>query len=180
MSTIIRTGEILADRGGRAFTQLAADNQYAHLGLALIGVLAQVNTAIAPWAPALSEVAEKDVQVLLDTAGLASSKDAHDAADLGIAVSRSDIEQRVLATTSKVEQRVEDSGKGSRGMDVAGLSPKEEISTRIEAQERPKKSKKRKDEFDSLFDSLEPKKTVKKKKKLKKGDEFDNLFSSLI
>lgn len=34
-----------------AFTQLSADRQFAHLGLMLLGVLAQVDKALAPFAP---------------------------------------------------------------------------------------------------------------------------------
>ncbi|KAL1838843.1 hypothetical protein VTJ49DRAFT_2166 [Mycothermus thermophilus] len=34
-----------------AFSQLAADRQFAHLGLMLLGVLAQVDRALAPFAP---------------------------------------------------------------------------------------------------------------------------------
>jgi len=59
-------------------------------------------------------------------------------------------------------------------------SLQEETITSSGPEEKPKKSKKNRDEFDSLFDSLETKKPPKKKKKRKKGDEFDDLFSSLV
>ncbi|KAL2160533.1 hypothetical protein VTH06DRAFT_1221 [Thermothelomyces fergusii] len=41
----------LGPRAFLAFTQLAADRQFAHLGLMLLGVLAQVDRAAAPFAP---------------------------------------------------------------------------------------------------------------------------------
>ena len=42
----------------RAFTQLTADRQFAHLGLMMLGVLAQVDKAVAPFAPGPSAVEE--------------------------------------------------------------------------------------------------------------------------
>jgi hypothetical protein len=43
-----------------AFTQLSADRQFAHLGLMLLGVLAQVNQAVEPFAPAPKEEADAE------------------------------------------------------------------------------------------------------------------------
>ncbi|KAK0629867.1 hypothetical protein B0T17DRAFT_615593 [Bombardia bombarda] len=50
----------LAPRAYLAFTQLAADRQFAHLGLMLLGILAQVNQAVSPFAPTPPEEQEDD------------------------------------------------------------------------------------------------------------------------
>ena len=173
----------------RAFTQLAADNQYAHLGLALLGVLAQVHAAVAPLVPALSGEGEEGGDGLLPSATTGPvvagpDRDVQGGADLGIAVSRSEVERQ----PSKAARRPE----VKQGLEHRGPEPSETLAEDEPLQERvtvpsskpeekPKKSKKSRDEFDSLFDSLEANKPPKKKKKKqKKGDEFDDLFSSLV
>ncbi|OIW33853.1 hypothetical protein CONLIGDRAFT_198192 [Coniochaeta ligniaria NRRL 30616] len=167
--------EQIVPRAFLAFTQLSADNQYAHLGLALVGVLAQVNAAITPLVPGLSDEADGDVLPLKQT------KDAQEAPDLGVAISRSEIEQRVLtqAEQPNPKRAVEDLSAKSSETDGRETSLEEGKSTSRKVGGKAGKSKKSRDEFDSLFDSLETKKPSKKKKR-KKGDEFDDLFSSLV
>ncbi len=82
----------------RAFTQLAADNQYAHLGLALLGALAQVHAAVAPLVPAPSE--EEGGGGLSSTRGAVAGLggDVQEGADLGVAVSRSERSTQCQAT----------------------------------------------------------------------------------
>lgn len=144
----------------RAFTQLAADNQYAPLGLVLLGVLAQIEAGISPMLPAEDITAavqppnEPELS-MHDTPSVVPDTDISNAEsrDFGVAISR----EEVLG-----------SGQGSV------LAEKEQETLWIS------KSKRCRDEVShDKKEKVKPKKDKKKKKK-RNGDEFDDLFSSLL
>lgn len=163
----------------RAFTQLAADNQYAHLGLALLGVLAQVNAAITPILPPPLEGIDDTTVGETSQPPIAQKEEVGETvADMGVAVSRTAIVKK---------------GSAPEKTRLVPMSPKRKVKheeddadepavlNSPEVKEKPRK-KKRRDEFDDIFGSLETEETAKKKKKkkTKKRDEFDDIFGSLI
>lgn len=169
LSSDLESWKNFAHARNRAFTQLAADNQYAHLGLALIGILAQVNAAVTPLSSA--QVDDNGIPVVQEETippTPMSKTEAHgvaDVADLGVSVSREELRRQVIVPEPRVRST------------LASADPEENPIHQVH--EDLRKRKKRKDEFDDLFDSLQAKDT-KKKKKRKKKDEFDDMFSSLV
>lgn len=169
--------------GNRAFTQLVADRQFAQLGLALIGVLAQVEAAIAPFVEAELDTDPADeldttgvvraVDTKADTslalAGLGPSSDFGD--DLGVAISRDELDDDDVLS------------RGKKPLHPPGPLSRKEDRGSIPKSENPKVesgfSRKGKDAEPRQTSSKDGKK-VKKKKKKKGGDEFDDLFSSLV
>ncbi|KLU89386.1 hypothetical protein MAPG_08357 [Magnaporthiopsis poae ATCC 64411] len=161
-----------------SFTQLAADNQFAHLGLLLLGVLAQVHdlvTLILPpptkedgaegrepaagslFAAAAPPASAGETATLLMPAAVSTPQD-----DVGVAVSRDDV------ALAKGEKQTGPKS-GLPGEDKA-TKPVNEKSLELSMAEPRVKKKARKDD----------RREEKKKKKRKKGDEFDDLFSSLM
>lgn len=184
-----------------AFTQLAADRQFAQLGLVLIGVLAQVEAATAPLArrEEVPEPAHKHVQPIAaahddDARGAAVPREAVAAPadaqvggpDLGVAVSREALE-------SPGRDGDGDGHRGEVGSSVERAPSPSSSLLSAKVVRDPKTEKKRKKrkvesaasrvekESESQAKPAELKEEKKKKKKKKKGgDEFDDLFSSLI
>lgn len=180
----------------RAFTQLVADRQFAQLGLMLIGVLAQVEAALAPFVKPSGPEGEPEggpgpepVQV---AAGVAVTQDASVAPqkrdvgaqqedDLGVAVSRDEL-----------------GGGDDEDDDVAPIArraspPPEHPPTKEKRPEKGEIKGKKRSRADNSSssrigrpeklvrpESSRDEKKVKKKKKKKGGDEFDDLFSSLV
>lgn len=169
----------------RVFSQLAADNQFAVLGIVLLGVLASVHSAcvqvVGEPEPEPEVVAEAEVvsagirdapavMATQNTAAKPRGKGFQVAADFGQVVSR----EEVAAAAAAAAQTV----------------------TAPETSEEPPVKRKKKDAGESSLkrrtdDGSEPAKKVakkldqaakdkKKKKKKSKGDEFDDLFSSLV
>lgn len=135
-----------------------------------------------PLAPALSEELEGNVLTRAETTASDPGKGAQEVPDLGVAISRSEIEQRLSRDGDEPEAKEPYDHlilKRNHETDVEKMSLGEGKTTSGKVEGKPSKSKKSRDEFDSLFDSLETKKPSKKKKR-KKGDEFDSLFSSLV
>lgn len=148
-----------------AFTQLTADRQFAHLGLMLLGVLAQVDLAILPFAPGPGP--EVRVEAVVPRAASPAAVPAH---DTGVAVSRDAV---FLAEPVSARPKTK-------------TPTDDEIRETIEQEPAPHvpKSKKKKaaaggDELDDIFGALEPAAKKPKKKKRKKGDEFDDIFGAL-
>lgn len=145
-------------------------------------MLAQVNAAITPLTPALSEALEGNALIRAETTASDPGKGAQEVTDLGVAISRSEIEQRLSKEAHKPEAKEPDDHlitMRTHETDVEKMCLDEGKTTSGKLEGKPSKSKKSRDEFDSLFDSLDTKKPSKKKKR-KKGDEFDSLFSSLV
>ncbi|KAK1979754.1 hypothetical protein LZ30DRAFT_751194 [Colletotrichum cereale] len=154
-----------------AFSQLAADSQHAALGLVLLGVLARINSAIAPLAPRQPEGG--------DALPMAKSSPSH----------------RDAATTKECQTNPESMGLGvviSRDqMKLAAESPHRRL-TKEHAEAvavAPVASKKKRKLVDAPTIEPQPSRRAKEearsggkpgKKKSKKGDEFSDLFSSLM
>jgi len=129
-----------------AFTQLAADNQHAALGLLLIGVQAQIGTALdlVLGGPAHRRGDAAAAAAALTAPDVVRPRPSPDV-DLGVAVSRSELPSRDAGDKA---------ARGAGGPSSGGLEVVE--ATKKEGGERKRKTKKRKkgDEFDDLFSSL--------------------------
>jgi ribonuclease MRP protein subunit RMP1 len=143
----------------RALSNLVADNQYAALGLVLMGALASVKRAIRP-------LGREKVNIEGSSDGPNEQKilqDSEVVTDLGEVVKREEIEKFV--ETSSGARRDEEGGEG-----------------RLEVKKAKKKRKieGRKEQKISEEASKEVNTAKRPKKKRKKGDAFDDLFSSLV
>ncbi|KAL8419982.1 hypothetical protein RB594_002943 [Gaeumannomyces avenae] len=192
--------DYLIPRAYPSFTQLAADNQFAHLGLLLLGVLAQVHDLVSLiLPPRIEEDAAEGVRCAaasplrvearpvpaVGTAALVPAVASSNPDDLGVAVSRDD----VAPAKRNVRSRSEDAcarlnGKKREKQTSTKPTLSEEASPGPDEVTRPvreapldpsaaKPKVKKKARSDDA-------KEEKKKKKRKKGDEFDDLFSSLM
>ena len=167
----------------RAFTQLAADRQFAHLGLMLLGVLAQVDQAVAPFAPGLPEDMAVVVE-MADTAPVAVAVASQDtemepaASDMGVAVSRDEImasiewDPTAPRTTSSTPAQPQQRPLPPRSTSL----PTRRVRELVTAQTRGGVKTEPASKQASLTPSLPPAKPPKKKKR---GDEFDDIFGSL-
>ncbi|RFU75263.1 hypothetical protein TARUN_6980 [Trichoderma arundinaceum] len=133
-----------------AFTQLAADNQHAPLGLLLLTILARVHTT-------LSNLLADNIDSANPAKAL-SSKRSNDALnqDKGIAIARQDLTPANKITTPPPTERPQ-------------LSKPDRDAV------KPPKAKTKDTPSSSLTTSLKE----KKKKKKGKGDELSSLFGSL-
>ncbi|KAL8370448.1 hypothetical protein RB595_000698 [Gaeumannomyces hyphopodioides] len=193
--------DYLIPRAYSAFTQLAADNQFAHLGLLLLGVLAQVHELVSLILPprirgdaadgaecaAASPLAIEARSVpAVGTATLVPAAVSTHRDDLGVAVSRDNVAPAKCDVRSRSDNEGMPLSSKKREKQTSPKSGLSEEASRGRDEEtkpvgdgpldasaaKPKvKKKARKD------DAKEEK---KKKKKKKKGDEFDDLFSSLM
>ncbi|KAL8303811.1 hypothetical protein RB597_004809 [Gaeumannomyces tritici] len=192
--------DYLIPRAYPSFTQLAADNQFAHLGLLLLGVLAQVHDLVSLILPPRIEgdaaegvkcAAASPLRIearpvpAVGTAALVPAVASSNPDDLGVAVSRDD----VAPAKRDVRSRSEDAcarlnGKKREKQTSTKPTLSEEASPGPDEVTRPvreaplgpsaaKPKVKKKARSDDA-------KEEKKKKKRKKGDEFDDLFSSLM
>ncbi|KAK1640321.1 hypothetical protein BDP81DRAFT_391044 [Colletotrichum phormii] len=173
-----------------AFTQLAADNQHAALGLVLLGLLARINSVVTLLAPAPAPTpaprSEKATPASEVTTTSSLSTGRSDAAvavaderqqqqpnsrGLGVAISR---DQLKLAAKPSDHNHASSSSSSSSSSSrnvaelTASIPPKKRKLTAGPPLET-KASKPAKEE-----------KLVKKKKKSKKTDDFGDLFSSLM
>ncbi|OHF00093.1 hypothetical protein CORC01_04501 [Colletotrichum orchidophilum] len=152
-----------------SFTQIAADNQHAALGLVLLGLLARINSAVALLAPPRPE----KVTPVGDAASSSSTgqvvvavaderQHQSESKGLGVAISRDQL---------KLAAKPSDHRSSSRNIDEvvpAVLPPKKRKLIAASALDtKPNKPAKEEN-------------SVKKKKKSKKGDDFSDLFSSLM
>ncbi|KAK3944298.1 hypothetical protein QBC46DRAFT_374933 [Diplogelasinospora grovesii] len=173
----------LVPRAYLAFSQLTADRQFAHLGLMLLGVLAQVDTALSkePFAPGAR--AEEGLPELLDlhyhegeqqqqqqTAALSVAAEDESALGddvLGVAVSREEVDMMTMMIDPTLP--TDDSSQ----MVVATSGDRQPRKKKKQQRENNEEQERENREEDV---SIEP---PKKKKKKKKADEFDDIFGSL-
>lgn len=177
----------------RAFTQLTANKQFAQLGLMLLGVLAQVDAAMAVFAegPVGERALEgeevvgrggagRSDEVMVDVGVAVSREEAGIAVareEAGVAVSREDVMGNPAArwvkepTTMKVPRHLKDETR-----EIAGEG---RPAAKDQNKDRTKRKKAKVDEFDNIFASLEKSAKRPKKKKKRKEDEFDKLFAGL-
>lgn len=156
----------------RAFSTVVADNQYASLGLMLMGCLARLNKLISmPREREEEEEADK-----VDQAENTASRNMFRGEDLGEEVSREEMVKSVskdtesLTTLKKGKRNVDTSsfGKALAVTEAGSISKGEEALKTVEMTASTTTS--------SKTATLKP----PKKKRKKGGDEFDELFSSLI
>lgn len=165
-------GEHVVPSSYVAFTQLAADNQYAPLGLVLLGALAQLNTTISPLLPAalsprsLPNLAAQPANPPAPTLTRAPEPPL----DLGESVSRDEF--------ASAAPRESDGGAAS----VDRVSASVPVSKRAKsASARPVAVHAARDKF-NIKDEDKEKDEIKKKKKKKKkatGTDFSDIFGSL-
>ena len=166
----------------RAFTQLAADRQFAHLGLMLLGVLAQVDHAVAPFAPGLpDDVVVVEMADAAPVVGAVADQDTEmepAASDMGVAVSRDEImasiewDPTAPRTTSSTPAQPQQRPLPPRSTSL----PTRRVRELVTAQTRGGVKTEPASKQPSLTPSFPPAKPPKKKKR---GDEFDDIFSSL-
>ncbi len=155
----------------------------------LLGVLAQVDKALSPFAAAPEPALEQQADLPFGdrdqaAAGIPDDYTGHvSMSDVGVAVSREDT---VMAESNHVVPILTTKEKETEPVSKRKPKLKEEEDKQwIEKDDDKPKSKKKKkageDEFDDIFDSLDKGDDRPKAKKKKKavGDEFDDIFSSL-
>jgi ribonuclease MRP protein subunit RMP1 len=123
-----------------AFTQLAADNQHAPLGLLLLAVLAQINTVALDLLPDSEPSQEREPKNALLTSSAAPQAKAEKhsvAVDRGTVVSRDDISATRPQKPTQALTRL--------------ASPPQKVE---KLKSKKKSTKKRGDEFASLFGNL--------------------------
>ncbi|KAF4954968.1 hypothetical protein FGADI_4878 [Fusarium gaditjirri] len=172
------------------FSQLAADNQHAPLGLLLLSVLARTHTLLSQLVPDH----DHSPPISTSTDPKPSEPSKHQASDLrtdgvpyagvdmGVAISRDE-----LLSTQKKMKPIPKADSRSKNLKLkeyetkTTLADTKKISSKSDTIDEPKKKSKNSDELSSLFGSLSSKSgtTDKPKKKKKKGDAFSSLFDSL-
>ncbi|KAF5716451.1 ribonuclease mrp subunit rmp1 [Fusarium mundagurra] len=171
------------------FSQLAADNQHAPLGLLLLSVLARTNTILSQLVPDH----DHNPPISTSTKPIPSEPRKHKSSDLkaddgpnagvdmGVAISRDE-----LLSTQKKTKSVPKADSRSKDLKLKEYEAKTthtdtKIPSKSDTIDKPRKKTKNSDELSSLFGSLSSKNgTVDKpKKKKKKGDAFSSLFDSL-
>ncbi|KAH7140573.1 hypothetical protein EDB81DRAFT_885299 [Dactylonectria macrodidyma] len=140
-----------------AFTQLAADNQHAPLGLLLLGVLARIKGLLSGLVPSenTSKPGPMPTNDVKRNLGLPSTRPDEDV-DVGVAISRDELIPKPSSREPSSAVAGEASSKDSK-------AKKHTKSTRAAIKETP-------------ADSISKK---KKKKKKKVGDALSSLFGSL-
>jgi ribonuclease MRP protein subunit RMP1 len=186
-------------KNNRAFSQLAADNQFAVLGIVLLGVLASVHDAC------VGLVGEAEPEVAIEAAAVAPVVDL--SAPMGVEGRNDPNGKRknkglgaVAAATSgsfdsgQVVSRTEIAAEAAATVAPSAPFAAQSAEVRGEGEEYPVKRKKGDKSGLVAAQMSEPamssrlerksdnstKDKKEKKKKKKKGDEFDNLFSSLV
>ncbi|KAF5663694.1 ribonuclease mrp subunit rmp1 [Fusarium heterosporum] len=149
-----------------AFSQLAADNQHAPLGLLLLSVLARINTVLSHLAPightpeystsAVTKPTSSDLKRPTPSHSI-TSEAAGSGLDRGVAISRDELLLSQKATTKLVPEldtRLKDPEHKERKSKVIYKDTKSH-SSKGDAKDRPKKKKKKGgDALSSLFGSL--------------------------
>ncbi|KAK3374965.1 hypothetical protein B0H63DRAFT_481405 [Podospora didyma] len=189
---------ILVPRAYLSFSQLISDRQFAHLGLMLLGILAQVDKALSPFASTSSLDDEEQDHLRSVPSQLASVDnpshpqpghlpETHQvkdidmpdiAEDIGVAVSREDLLVSTRGNAPSPPSSLPSRGSNNNPPPKKEKEPNNTIITTTDTttkkDEEPPVAEKRKkkkggDEFDDIFGSLEEDKPRKKKKKKKAG-----------
>lgn len=134
---------VLNPRAYEAFSQLTADRQFAQLGLVLIGVLAQVEATMTPFVPVeppppppslrkpQPEETLRSVRVTQGDIDISTTvADAGDVVDLGVAISRDELEGE-----TSVRPSVEPSSSMKEYHDTDRRKGKKRKKSRIETTE---------------------------------------------
>ncbi|RYO80298.1 hypothetical protein DL766_003233 [Monosporascus sp. MC13-8B] len=172
-----------------AFSQLAADNQFATLGVVLLGVLAQVHAActrlvgeaaepaLAPLAEAVSASSFGTPTTALGPSAVISRSNPGLATVAGKEPGGTVVSRAEVARVEK-RRRKQQQEEGSASQPPRPSRPSEDTagSTPIVVMTREGKERAR----DAEERPRLPAQKKATKKKTKKGDEFDNLFKSLF
>lgn len=181
----------------RAFSTVIADNQYASLGLMLMGCLARLNKLIS-----FPKDEDEEVDEVVKVEKTVSSH-VLNGEDFGEAISREELEGSVkkvsksLKTPKKEKKSPGEqleaepmSPSGRSGLSVSTASKKvitntvtSESDDAISPAPQPTAENKRKKVLEKTVTTTSTKTTAPKplkKKRKKGGDEFDDLFSGLI
>ncbi|KFY81700.1 hypothetical protein V500_11172 [Pseudogymnoascus sp. VKM F-4518 (FW-2643)] len=181
-----------------AFSTVVADNQYASLGLMLMGCLARLNKLIS-----FPKDEDEEVDEVVNVEKTTSSHVLH-VEDFGEAISREELDGSVNKTvkslktpkkgkksTNELLQAEAMSPLGRGGLSVSAVSKKvitetvaSESDEAVSPAPRPTPAeKKRKKVLETTVTTTSTKTTAPKppkKKRKKGGDEFDDLFSGLV
>ncbi|KAF5551956.1 ribonuclease mrp subunit rmp1 [Fusarium napiforme] len=174
------------------FSQLAADNQHAPLGLLLLSVLARTNTILSQLVPdhdhdhnppISSSAKPTPPEPSKNKASDLRADDAPNAGvDMGVAISREELmsTQKKTKPVPTADSRSEDLKLKEYETKTTHINTKR-IPSKSDTIDKPRKKTKSSDELSSLFGSLSSKNGAanKPKKKKKKGDAFSSLFDSL-
>ncbi|KAB8291800.1 hypothetical protein EYC80_006592 [Monilinia laxa] len=145
-----------------AFSQLVADNQYATLGLMLMGCLARLYKVLGNLRVLTAEEIAEKAGTVKETAKVNEPEVGE---DLGEKIVRDAPVPGVTESNSDVEEEVKD-----------------DTEVKILKQKKRKPEGEGSDKKTSKLSSLDstPAKPAKKKRKKKGGDAFDDLFDGLI
>lgn len=173
---------------GRAFSQLTADRQFAHLGVFLFGVLGEVDAAVGLFMGAEGKQRERETASADDGGGAVPVGEEMDVAakeeEMGVAVVREEMGVTVARGGTIIEEEREEKvnvvkkkkkARGDEFDDIFGALEGKLLAKRL------KREKARGDGVDDVFGVLAgtaPAKRAKKKRK-GNGDEFDDIFGGL-
>jgi ribonuclease MRP protein subunit RMP1 len=144
---VSETGGYLGRRGAdvdRAFSAVVADNQFANLGLMLVGTLARFQKIIGPLKRGVEDEENDKLEVKDSLVG----QDGH---DFGEVIEREAAEEISAEVTRTVEDE-EDLVVQNRKRSMA--EAKDDSVAEIRPLKKKKKRKKDYDEFDALFGRL--------------------------
>lgn len=136
----------------RAFSALTADNQYAALGLMLMGTLARMQRVIG----SLRKKEEPGEDLIGEGGG--ESLVGNNELDLGEVVKRVDTEGEIAGEPSAPEEQGVDGSRVKKAKKRGGMvkdTHQEDKETSSTPSKRPKKKRKKRDAFDELFDRLD-------------------------
>lgn len=187
----------------RAFSNLVADNQYAALGLMLMGTLARLKTIVKPWSSeeaSISVVEDEEVVTGdappaiagLDLGEVMQRKVSPEPMEMestktNVLVDEDDEDSRQTAVKPKEKKRKSAAGQTAKSTsvlteEVESRGPEGEGEDSLSVSKIPESKK------GSEFTTQEKLKTVatnptttkRLKKQRKKGDAFDDIFASLV
>lgn len=147
----------------RAFSQLVADNQYATLGLMLMGCLARLYKVLGTLRVLSAEEIAEKAGTVKETVKVNDEPEVGE--DLGERIVRDAPVSGVTENSTQVEKEAND-----------------DTEVNISKQKKRKPEGEGSDKMISKLPSLDstPVKPPKKKRKKKGGDAFDDLFDGLI
>ncbi|KAK3953637.1 hypothetical protein QBC32DRAFT_338408 [Pseudoneurospora amorphoporcata] len=194
----LRAGYLRGKLGPRAylaFSQLSADRQFAHLGLMLLGILAQVDKALSAFVPVSIDDVDAGVDEAAEDRATAKDHPADDAPtrrhnDIGVAVSREEL--LAMLSTSGTGTPVSRLAENILARRDARDQPLPTTETEVgepaaapagETRREQNKSEKKRPRAGEDEDESEPTPPVPEKKKKRKtgdgdGDDIDDIFAS--
>ncbi|KAI0115087.1 hypothetical protein F4814DRAFT_418227 [Daldinia grandis] len=177
--------DVLIPKCYLAFSQLTADNQFAALGVVLLGALAQVNAACAHLVGAAAEISHDDVGVSTADKPVDGSDAAVPPQEPSVRGPKDPPSRPILAETS--------GGHGGSVISRDEVARAEKLREKLRkkgvqvgsSDMPPSHAQRGRDQGNGskvvkTKEGVEPTKTKKTKKPKKGGDEFDDLFKSLF